>query len=256
MTQRVVAYATRMRVGVYIDGFNLCYGARGMCGRGTAGWRWLDLRALSDGLLTGPGAGWESAQITRVVYFTARVNGRDNPSGQHDQDTCLRALGTHGAIDELAMGTCESRLATAPLAVADRKNRPVLSRAAWPVMVRDSGGHDVVDATFMASVARREEKGSDVNVASHLLIDVLESRVDAAIVISNDSDLAFPVHYAHARSCRPGQPNPGIRYPAGALNGDPSDGVGGHWWHQLTATEVKAAQLPATVGRLSRPAGW
>ncbi|HEY7200404.1 MAG TPA: NYN domain-containing protein, partial [Candidatus Dormibacteraeota bacterium] len=31
-----------MRVGVYVDGFNLYYGARGLCGRGTAGWRWLD----------------------------------------------------------------------------------------------------------------------------------------------------------------------------------------------------------------------
>ena len=37
-----------MRVGVYIDGYNLYYGARGlMGGRGQAGWRWLDLRAMA-----------------------------------------------------------------------------------------------------------------------------------------------------------------------------------------------------------------
>lgn len=63
-------------------------------------------------------------------------------------------------------------------------------------MVQDGAEQDVPDARFMASVARREEKGSDVNVASHLLIDVLTERVDAAVVISNDSDLAYPVAYA------------------------------------------------------------
>jgi len=44
-------------------------------------------------------------------------------------------------------------------------------------------GTPVPDATFMASVATYEEKGSDVNVASHLLIDVLASGFDAAVVI-------------------------------------------------------------------------
>lgn len=42
---------------------------------------------------------------------------------------------------------------------------------------------------FMVSHARREEKGSDINAALHLLVYVLDARVRAAIVISNDSDL-------------------------------------------------------------------
>ncbi|CAN3132229.1 hypothetical protein ACNUDN_06058 [Mycobacterium sp. smrl_JER01] len=29
---------------MYIDGVNLYYGGRGLCGKGTAGWRWLDVR--------------------------------------------------------------------------------------------------------------------------------------------------------------------------------------------------------------------
>lgn len=242
-------------MGVYIDGFNLYYGARGLCGRGTAGWRWLDLRALAEGLIAGPGAQWSGAAIERIVYCTARVSGRDNLSGQRDQDTYLRALKAHGSIDELSMGAYVSRVATAPLAVADRHQRPVLTQAAWPVMVRDGGNNDVQDASFMVSVARREEKGSDVNVASHMLIDVLEQRVDAVIAISNDSDLAFPFQYARTRVPM-GLVNPTRGYPAGALNGDPTDGVGGHWWCQLSDPDVRAAQLPATVGRLTRPAGW
>ena len=37
----------RMKVGVYVDGYNLYYGGRGICGRGVPGWRWLDLRSLA-----------------------------------------------------------------------------------------------------------------------------------------------------------------------------------------------------------------
>ena len=46
---------------------------------------------------------------------------------------------------------------------------------------------------MLATVRKREEKGSDVNVATHLLVDVLTGAIDAAIVISNDSDLALPI---------------------------------------------------------------
>lgn len=48
----------------------------------------------------------------------------------------------------------------------------------------------------MVSYANREEKGSDVNLAAHLLIDVLGGEVDGALVMSNDSDLRFPVEQA------------------------------------------------------------
>lgn len=47
----------------------------------------------------------------------------------------------------------------------------------------------------MASVARPEEKGSDVNLASHLLIDVLSRSVDAVVVTSHDSDVALPIQH-------------------------------------------------------------
>lgn len=40
-----------MLVGVYIDGFNLYYGARALRGKSTPGWRWLDLRGLSRRLI-------------------------------------------------------------------------------------------------------------------------------------------------------------------------------------------------------------
>ena len=47
-----------------------------------------------------------------------------------------------------------------------------------PVMVQDSMGNPIPDATFMVSYAHRAEKGTEVNVASHLLVDVLTNQVD------------------------------------------------------------------------------
>lgn len=155
-----------MRVGVYIDGFNLYYGARGLCGRGTAGWRWIDLRRLSERIIAAR-SHWDSPEVTRVVYCTARISGADNPVGQREQDVYLRALQRSGVVDELAMGNYVTRTATAPLATAGRKGQPVIAHPSWPVMVKDGSGNSSPDAVFMASVARREEKGSDVNVASH-----------------------------------------------------------------------------------------
>jgi hypothetical protein len=242
-----------MRVGFYVDGFNLYYGARSLCGRSTPGWRWLDLRALARRLVAH--AGWSGAGIARVVYCTARISGSGNPTGQHDQDTYLRALRAHASADVLAMGNYVSRVSTAPLAVADRRNRPVLSTSAWPVQVRDPTGADVERATFMVSVARREEKGSDVNVAAHMLIDVLEGRVDAVVVVSNDSDLEFPVTFARTR-VPVGVVNPTAGYTAGRLRGNRDDGVGGHWWTSLQREDLVSTQLPPAVGRLRRPDGW
>ncbi|KQR17863.1 NYN domain-containing protein [Cellulomonas sp. Leaf334] len=243
-----------MRVGVYVDGFNLYYGAKGLCGQGTAGWRWLDVRALADRIVAA-NSGWTGATVTRVVYCTARISGADNPVGQREQDAYLRALKATRSADEIAMGVYVTRVTTAPLATKDAKSRPVITHPNWPVMVKDSTGARVSDAVFMVSVARREEKGSDVNVASHLLIDVLTGAIDAAVVISNDSDLEFPI--AHARGIVPvGLVNPQRGFPAGRLNGDPNSGAGSHWWFQLKATDLYACQLPTTIGAVSKPQPW
>jgi hypothetical protein len=74
----------------------------------------------------------------------------------------------------------------------------------------------VPDARFMASVARREEKGTDVNIAAHFLIDVMSKSVHAAVVISNNSDLTLPIRFV--RTMVPvGVVNPPTSYRAGAL---------------------------------------
>ena len=114
-------------------------------------------------------------------------------------------------------------------------------------MIQDGSGQPVSGAVFMVSYANREEKGSDVNVAAHLLLDVLSGQVDAATVISNDSDLRLPVEQARHR-VPVGVINPSRNYLAGDLRGDPSKGAGRHWWARLTATDLANHQLPDPSG--------
>jgi len=241
---------------VYVDGYNLYYGARGLCGRGTPGWRWLDIRALAQRILDRR-KDWPDAALERVVYCTAVIDAASNPSGFNDQDTYLKALVAANSVDHIEYRTYVARVKQAPLAIKSpsRSQQPQLVGPQWPVMVQDSHGNPVRDAIFMVSYAHREEKGSDVNVASHLLVDVLTQRVDAAIVISNDSDLSFPLRYARTR-VPTGLVNPSRNYLAGALRGEPTDGVGRHWWQTLSAADLMACQLPDPVGGYFKPSGW
>jgi len=241
-------------VGVYIDGFNLYYGGRGLCWKGEPGWRWLDLRALAGRIVANHQA-WNDATIERVVYCTAVISGADNPVGNREQDAYLRALKQSGTVDRIELGNYVHRVARAPLATPDRKGRPVLVRPGGPVMVKNGAATDDPSATFMVSAARREEKGSDVNVAAHLLLDVLEKRVDAAMVISNDSDLKFAMDEARRRVPL-GTVNPSNSQTAGKLRGSEDDGVGGHWWYRLSRADFYACQLPDLVAGVRKPGPW
>ena len=107
----------------------------------------------------------------------------------------------------------------------------------------------------MVSYAYREEKGSDVNVASHLLLDVLGEAVDAAIVISNDSDLRLPIQQARDR-VPVGTVSPSSGRLAGALRGKADDGAGGHWWRQLTEADIRGHRLHDPCGGFRKPTPW
>jgi uncharacterized LabA/DUF88 family protein len=243
-----------VRIGVYVDGFNLYYGGRGLCGRGTPGWRWLDLRALASALIS-KRTNWPDARVSRLVYCTARIDGPSNPSGQADQDVYLKALRAASSVDHIEYGSYVARVKTAPLAVKDRDGRPQLVVPSWPVMIQDGQGGEVDSAVFMVSYANREEKGTDVNVASHLLMDVLTGAVDGAMIISNDSDLRFPIEQARER-VPVGVVNPSPNHLAGALRSEPGAGAGRHWWARLTVADLKTHQLPDPAGRYHRPEGW
>ncbi|BCB84132.1 NYN domain-containing protein [Phytohabitans suffuscus] len=242
------------RVGVYIDGYNLYYGARAVCGRGTAGWRWLDLRGLATSLVTAQ-RGWPGAAIDRIVYCTARINAVSNPSGAADQDRYLKALVAAKSIDLIEYGNYVARVKYAPLATRGPNGAPILTRPEWPVKVVSPMAVPGSQALFMVSHFHQEEKGTDVNVATHLMMDVLEERVDGVVVISNDSDLRLPVLTARQR-VPVGHVNPRSGLFAGDLAGRNDEGVGNHWWRKLTSADYLSHQLSDPVGGYVKPVGW
>jgi hypothetical protein len=248
-----------VRVGVYIDGFNLYYGGRELCGRGTAGWRWLNIRQLASDLIANHSS-WSAVTIERVVYCTARISSAENPQGSQEQDVYLRALSRGQIADHIEYGHYVNRTAIGPLATANRRGRPILTAPNWPVKVKNGADQPEPNARFIVSVARREEKGSDVNVAAHLLWDILRGQpgrqpVEAAVVISNDSDLKLPVD--QARQVVPlGVVNPSKNYTAGALSAQPTVGVGDHWWYQMRTADFRSCQLPPSIGGATKPPPW
>ncbi len=246
-----------MRVGVYVDGYNLYYGGKGFCGQSTVGWRWLDIRALVQ-----PFAAWSGASLDRVIYCTARVDPLDTPNASVDQNVYLAALLASSSVDVIEEGRYVSWATEAPLVDgSSRLASPQLllsnGRERWDSSLplrRVTDRHSAADL-ILARVRKREEKGSDVNVATHLLHDVLKGDVDAAIVVSNDSDLELPLKLA--RDVVPvGTINPSKNYLAGALRGHATQGPGRHWWKQLSSADFDRSQLIDPTGKYRKPQGW
>ena len=144
---------------VYVDGFNLYYALKKVNAK------WLDIGALCDRLLT-------ENDIIAIKYFTARVKSRVGDLDIHvRQNAYLEALKTNPKIDVIFGHFLTSNV--------------------WMVKVTDEG--KPLNVIKKVQVIKTEEKGSDVNIATHLLVDGFQNRYDAAAVITNDSDLKLPI---------------------------------------------------------------
>ncbi len=55
------------------------------------------------------------------------------------------------------------------------------------------------DQKPFVQVIKTEEKGSDVNLATHMMMDAFDNSYDCAAVISGDSDLKAPVQFVKNR---------------------------------------------------------
>lgn len=144
-----------MRVSVYVDGFNLYY--RGL--KGTP-YKWLDLGALATAFLRA------DETLVAIKYFTADVSPRSgDPDAVLRQQSYLRALRT---IPSLSIH--KGRF------LPKTKVRPLVSDPGRFVAVHDT-----------------EEKGSDVNLAAHLVHDAHMGVFDTALVVSQDTDLCEPM---------------------------------------------------------------
>lgn len=90
---------------MYVDGFNLFYGGRALCGADKS-WKWLDVRALCASVIAGR-RDWMSVEITRLVYCTAEVTGSPESLGR--QQRYYLALRAHGKVG-LGHGNLAARL--------------------------------------------------------------------------------------------------------------------------------------------------
>ena len=257
-----------MRTRVYVDGFNLYYGAV----KGTR-FKWLDPVRLTALLLP------RECLIDRLRYFTARISGKLDSQAPRRQQVYLKALSTLPEVD-IHFGRFLAKTAWRPLVnlpVAGRQiNTPspvTLPRGNFQVLgerpqtlpvgtypdrrggreaMRGAARTPVPDAVI-AEFHTMEEKGSDVNLAAYLLDDTWEDSFEAAVVISNDTDLVVPIRMVAEERKRPvfvvcpgrWQIAPQLRQ------------VASHVRHIRPAMLGKA-QLPDTLPgtTITKPPGW
>ena len=204
-----------MQTRVYVDGFNLYYGAL----KGTQ-FKWLNLVELARHVLPA------DHTIDKLIYFTARVSGVVDRGAPGRQQVYMNALNTLPEV-EVHFGSFLAKTAWRPLInlpVANKQigtptpmtlpvgNHPVEDSQTLPVgsyPMRDAGkkkrhktARPLPDAVI-AEVHTIEEKGSDVNLAAHLLNDAWKELFDAAVVISNDTDLVTPIRIVTTERKKP-----------------------------------------------------
>jgi hypothetical protein len=210
-----------MKTNFYIDAFNLYYG----CLNRTP-YKWLDLHAFCQ-------ASFPGDQVNHIRYFTARVKARPiDPRQPVRQAAYLRALATLPAVT-ISYGH-------------------YLVKPVWmPYATPPAGGPATV------RVIKSEEKGSDVNLATALLVDAFDNDFEQAVVVSNDSDLAYPVEVVKNKFNLPVV----VLFPCGG-NRQPS-------YHlsqvatsspmiqsSILAASQFAATLQDAVGTFQKPATW
>lgn len=215
---------------VYVDGFNLYYGSL----QGRPHTRWLDLMTLSQRLLP-------ANNIVGIAYFTAFVRPRPgNPDQLKRQKLYVAALRT---LPNLSVYK--------GVYLPKTKRRPLVTpqsgqTADWPTT-----------ALFHDS----EEKGSDVNLATRLLVDGYNGRYQAAAIISNDGDLKMPVQVVRQElglHVTIVNPHPAARRSM-ALSPNPLP-ANASYIH-LRQSDVLASQFPPTLttasgATITKPGTW
>ena len=209
-----------MITNLYVDGLNLYYRAL----KDTP-FRWLDLRKLAETL-------FPQDSINRVCYFTARLDARPGNSSQRQrQQAYLRALETLPGFDAY-YGVFRSGIRRRPLA------EPIAGLPSH-VLVRNS-----------------EEKGSDVNLATRLLVDGFTGDYEHAVLVSNDADFAGAMRYVRENlGLRVTLVNPDRK------NSSPRDLVASATYvKRLWKSHLRQSRLPDTLldetGRITKPNGW
>lgn len=164
-----------MKTSFYVDGFNFYYGVfRRKHPVAVPADKWLDWRSLATRLVTA------GDTVHKIHYFTAKIERRDDdPEQGLRQETYFRALRAVPGV-EFHYGLF--------------KRRPTKGELLYPRP--ESLG---LTPGRAVKIARYEEKGSDVNLATTLVEDSFTGGIDHAIIVSNDTDLIAPIVSARKR---------------------------------------------------------
>ena len=208
-----------MITNVYVDGFNLYFRLLK-----NSPYKWLNIAEMCRLMLP-------QNTINQIKYFTANVTARPgDPDQPTRQQTYLRALRT---LPNLSI--IHGHFLT---------NTVTMLRA----------GHPPNHPASYVEVIKTEEKGSDVNLATHLLYDGFKGNYECAAVISKDSDLLEPIRIARQElGLRVGILNPGKK---------PSLALVPHvdFLKRIRAGVLKASQFPAQLtdsnGTFQKPSSW
>lgn len=143
----------RKKTIVYIDSWNFYYGS---LHNRAVGFKWLNIESWLQKVLP-------EYDIQKIKFFTAMSSGKNDPTKPVRQAMFFRALRTLPTI-EIIYG------------VFLFKVKSILSTSG---------------TRFSAEIV--EEKGTDVNLAVHLVNDAHLKKFETAVVVSNDSDFAEAV---------------------------------------------------------------
>jgi uncharacterized LabA/DUF88 family protein len=207
------------RTNIYVDGFNLYYGSL----KGSP-YKWLNLLEFCQRLLP-------KNNIHKIKFFSALVSARPHdPDQPVRQQAYWRALKTISNLSIIG-GSFLSHPVQMP-AIPSKWNR---------------GGKPVW-------VMKTEEKGSDVNLATHLIHDAHNKDFDIAFMITNDSDLLEPMRIVREE----------LGLPVGIINPQqkPSFQLAKHasFVKSVRPWILKSSQFPTILtdreGTFSKPKTW
>jgi uncharacterized LabA/DUF88 family protein len=149
-----------LRTIVYIDGFNLYYGLKRKYGKK---YMWLNIDEFARNIAPPQGI------LVQTKYFTSRLKGNStNPEKLRRQAQFLRAVKTLYPNVVIIEGTYQSF----PSHCKHCDNLVLCSYCGTPHV-------------------KPNEKKTDVNIATSMLVDVFEDNCDVQILVSGDSDYEF-----------------------------------------------------------------
>lgn len=221
-------------IWVYIDGFNLYNGVLAH-----SPYKWLDLSAFAQSLMP-------NDSIGHIKFFTASIIPRPTDPLQHiRQQVYWRALRTKGDI-EIIKGLFKPRSKWLPLA----DDIEALQKLA------DLGRNVIGTKVKMARVYKVEEKGTDVNLACHLVNDAHLGRYDTAVIISNDSDLVEAIKLVRANTGK----NVGVFKPPKSKRLSEIK-TAASFYRNIENSVLAASQFPDTIKKsdgsiITKPVSW